>query len=294
MARALEQLAEGVHYLPGAVNSLIVEGADGQAVIIDSGLDQGQARQIAKALSSLGLRPGALLNTHSHADHCGGNAELLERYPDIQIYAPPLEAELIRCSELEPVYLYGARPPGELRNKHLQAQPRPAEPIGPGRQRLAGRELELIPCPGHALNQYAVRIAGVLYAADGLFGPQVLAKHPLCFCQDSALQKRSAAELGDLQGVRLVLPGHGDPSADLSGLAEENLRHFQETSARILRCCEQPKSAEAIVAELSSASSLPLWYLDRSTVLAHLSELISLERVDWKLSGVPVFCLRLP
>ena len=48
-------------------------------IVIDPGLEP---QKIIGRLEELGLTPAALLNTHGHGDHIGGNAALKQRWPD--------------------------------------------------------------------------------------------------------------------------------------------------------------------------------------------------------------------
>ena len=62
--------------LTGLTNIGLVRTGEGQAVLIDSGGDDSSGRRIRKALEAEGLTLQAIYNTHSHADHIGGNAFL--------------------------------------------------------------------------------------------------------------------------------------------------------------------------------------------------------------------------
>lgn len=288
---ALIPLSPGVSYLPGAVNSLVLEDGHGGALLADTGLDDSHARKLLRALEDAGLTPTAILNTHSHADHHGGNVHILKQFPDVEVFAPPLEAAIIAHPLLEPVTLFGARPPRDLQSKFLLAPASPARPLSPaGVTRIGGVEVELLDVPGHAVQMYAVRAGDVLYATDALFGPDALAKHPLTFCADSAAQKASVARLGTLQGVRVTLPGHGDPARDLAGLVETNLALYTRTTQAVLDAVQaQPGTVDDLLARVCEALGVTMMnagavVLNRAVVSAHLTELLEAGHVQLQVS----------
>ncbi|SMB89805.1 MBL fold metallo-hydrolase [Deinococcus hopiensis] len=284
-APLLQPLAPGIHVLPGAVNSVVAENGVGGALVVDTGLDESHARKLLRALEAAGLTPSAVLNTHSHADHHGGNAFLLARCPGLAVFAPPLEAAIIHHPILEPLSLFGARPPRELQNKFLLAPASPAQPLPDvGRLTLGGVAVELLDVPGHAAQMVAVRFGDVLYAADALFGPEALAKHPLTFCADSAAQKASATRLGELGGVRLTLPGHGESTEDLPGLVAANLAAYERTTRAVLEGLEAGEATVDVLlarvcrrlgVEMANAGAV---VLNRAVVSAHLTELLETGR----------------
>ncbi|CAM3895002.1 MBL fold metallo-hydrolase [Deinococcus frigens] len=289
---SLIALAPGILYLPGAVNSVVVVARGADALLIDTGLDDSHARKLLRAVADAGLTPCGILNTHSHADHHGGNAFILKRFPELKIFAPPLEDALITHPILEPLTLFGARPPRELQNKFLLAPRSPARLAPePGLCRIGGADIELIEVAGHASLMYAVRVGEVLYAADALFGPEALAKHPLTFCADSGLQKQSAAKLLELEGVKTVLPGHGEPTDDLAGLVAINLAAYERTTAAALGAVGGGEaSIDELLARVCGALGVTMTnvgavVLNRAVVSAHLTELLETGRVQMKVSG---------
>lgn len=56
-------------------------------------VDPGSSAEVIAKLEALGAKPTAILCTNHHADRCAGNAELLERYPELKIYAHSSESE---------------------------------------------------------------------------------------------------------------------------------------------------------------------------------------------------------
>ncbi|HLO03146.1 MAG TPA: MBL fold metallo-hydrolase [Symbiobacteriaceae bacterium] len=209
---SLIQLTERVHVWRGMVNMALLIGTEKRLVLIDSGLDASHARKALRPFLEQGYQLHAIINTHSHADHIGGNAELVRR-TGCQVWAPALEAAFIRFPQLEPIGLYGGVvPPSTLQVKFLQAEPTPVVHELPDRRglfELAGVPMELIPTPGHALAQVAVSVDGVLVAADALFMPDQIERHPILYLVDVAAY---LATLTSLQSrpERLILPGHGD------------------------------------------------------------------------------------
>ena len=280
----LMALSESAFLFPGAVNSVVFTQAQ-STLIVDTGLDESHAHKLLRAMQEAGLTPSAILNTHSHADHHGGNAFLLKRFPGLPIYAPPLEAAIIAHPILEPLYLYGALPPQELRSKFLLAPSSPAQPMAAGTHTLGGVEVTLISVPGHAAEMYAVQRGRLLYAADALFGPDALAKHPLSFCADSAAQKASVAGLLTLGGVTTTVPGHGEPTTDLPALVQANLDSLERATRAVLDAClEGGASTDELLARVCDRLELTMTsagavVLNRSVVAAHLSELLGRGQV---------------
>jgi len=290
MPAELVPLAPGVHYHAGVVNQLVVEDGAGGALIVDSGLDDSHARKLLRALNERNLQPVALLNTHSHADHYGGNAFITARHPGVRVFAPPFEEAVLRYPLLEPLYLFGARPPRELQGKFLMGAASVTE-LAPeeGSAEFAGVRVELVSVPGHAARMLAVRVGDVLFAADALFGPDALEKHPLTYCVDSAAQKASARRLGALAGVRVVLPGHGSPSENLAELVAVNVAAYERTTDAVREAARVPGTVDELLKGVCDALGVVMTsaanvVLNRSVVSAHLVELLEAGEVEMRVA----------
>ena len=267
-------------------------GPEKEAVMIDTGGDKDAGRRVKKACEALAVTPVAILNTHAHADHYGGNDFLVRNLSvhnrGLPVYAPPFEAAIIENPYLEPVYLFnGAKPPRELLSKWLMARPVAiTHLLAPGTLRLAGLELDIINTSGHAHTHYAVKIGDVLIAADAVFGTSVLDKYPLPFGQDIGAQQASAALVAEL-GVRIVLPGHGDPSEAVESLVQANLTAFARAASTVQAACTG-LSTEGVLKAAADAlgltmRDLPRYYLNLCVVNAYLSFLREAGRVELKL-----------
>jgi len=118
----LKKITELVYYIPNPANIGVVKDGEKSVILIDTGLDDDTGKKVLRLLEENGLFPKAIVNTHSHADHCGGNRYIKER-TGATIYASEIESAIIQYPLLEPLYLFsGASPLRDLRNKFLMAQ----------------------------------------------------------------------------------------------------------------------------------------------------------------------------
>jgi glyoxylase-like metal-dependent hydrolase (beta-lactamase superfamily II) len=270
------ELAPGIHLLPGAVNSGLVETANG-LLAIDTGLDRGAANRITRAAEALGRPLVAILNTHAHADHFGGIAQLVRRFA-LPVYAPAVEEAVIREPRYEPVYLFGgAEPVRGLVTRFLQAEPSPVDQVVRAGAALVvdGRRLELVDLAGHSLGQVGVRVDQVLFAGDGFFGQAALDKHGVPFLVDAP---RWMETLGRLQSdpAPCMVPGHGDALHEPGPTLAANLALLRRAEAWLeARIARGAMGTEELLVEFAVALGLRLadpasYVLNRATLLGFL------------------------
>ncbi|HET7230105.1 MAG TPA: MBL fold metallo-hydrolase [Longimicrobium sp.] len=274
-------LGGGVHVLRGAVNSGLIETENG-LLVVDTGLDRGAGNRIARAAEELGRPIVAILNTHAHADHHGGNAQLVRKLA-VPVHAPAVEECVIREPRYEPVYLFGgAAPVTALTSKFLQADPspvdvivRPGETVG-----IDGRELEMVDLAGHSLAQIGVRAGGVLLAADGFFGREPLEKHGVPYLVDAYRWMETLRQLKEIDAAWMV-PGHGEPLDEPGETLDLNLAILQRAAEWLAeRLRRATAGTEELLIEFAAAHGMrltdpPSYVLNRATLLGFLS---SMER----------------
>lgn len=291
---ASTQLSERVHAVLGAVNCAIVDLGGGQALLVDTGQDKDHGRRIRRALEELDLAAKIILNSHSHADHFGGNDYLLRQYPAAQVWAPEIEAEIIRSPDLEPIYLFhGAKPLAELTSKWLKG---PASPVhrlvAAGQEQVDGVTFELFDTRGHAHRQLAVLIDDVLLATDAVFGVETLAKYPLPFAQDVGGQLAAFDTVDRTMrdsAATVLLPGHGKPTTDVAGLVALNRKAVERACQAVLAACDGV-GTETVLAEVAEKlelrmTDLPRYHLNFTTISAYLGYLRAEGRVSAELTG---------
>jgi len=277
----LQPITARTFSIPGSNNLGFIATADGGAIAIDTGLDKDAGRLIRKALDEAKLPLRAIINTHHHADHIGGNEYLVRNIPGVPVYAPPLEAALIAHPLLEPVYLsMGAQPIPALQNKWLMAKGVPVDHLIEGTQiTIAGTTLDVIALPGHSLGQIGLAFDGVCFAADGFFGPAILQKHGIPYAQDVGAQLASLGRLA-ARNELYFLPGHGDltPRDQLEELLAVNQAAIEHASATVRAALAEPGDLLAVARRVRAAlglqlAAIPQYAIFVSAVSAHLGYL---------------------
>ncbi|MBS0450814.1 MAG: MBL fold metallo-hydrolase [Proteobacteria bacterium] len=77
-------------------NNVLLMGRHGTA-LVDSGYTSHSEQTLGLVDLALSGQPlDLLLNTHLHSDHCGGNAALQARYPEVKTLIPPGESDAVR------------------------------------------------------------------------------------------------------------------------------------------------------------------------------------------------------
>lgn len=213
---------KGASYYCSGRLSIGVYVKDNKAILIDSGIDQETAKMVDKALAQKGCQITAIINTHSHADHCGGNAFLQNKYKDLQIFSTKSESVFIDNPALEPTcFCAGADPFLELRNKYLEAKPSAVTNlIHPYKDQsivINGETFQIITLPGHTPGMIGVITPdNIFYCGDALFGEETFSKHGILFYTNIADTLATFDKLAALPVDALVFY-HG-------GLAENNLK----------------------------------------------------------------------
>ncbi|MCC8067042.1 MAG: MBL fold metallo-hydrolase, partial [Clostridiales bacterium] len=169
------------YYIQSPAKIGLVKLSDDEVCLIDSGNDKNAGRKVRQILDANGWKLKAIYNTHSHADHIGGN-QYLQKQTGCRIYAPGMECSFTRHPVLESVCLYGGCAPADLRHKFLMAQESNAEYLTDD---CLPEGMEQISLPGHSFDMLGFRTADdVLYLADCLSAEETLEKYQISYLYD--------------------------------------------------------------------------------------------------------------
>ncbi len=286
----LIQVSDSTYYVQSPAKIGLVKLNDKDVCLIDSGNDKEAGRKVRQILDANGWSLKAIYNTHSHADHIGGN-QYLQAQTGCKVYAKGVECDYVNHPILEPVSLYAGCPPKELRHKFLMAQPSTAEPLTDD---VLPEGFSIVPLPGHSMDMVGYRTADdVVFLADCLSSQATLEKYGIPFIHDVGAYI-STLEAVEKMEARMFIPAHADPAEDISGLARLNIDRAVEISDGILGICSEASSFEDVLRKLfvryGLTMTLEQYVLVGSTVRSYLAWMMDAGKLTVEIrDGLPAW-----
>jgi glyoxylase-like metal-dependent hydrolase (beta-lactamase superfamily II) len=207
------------HQFEEVISYLIV--GQRRALLFDTGMGIGKISALVARLTPL---PVTALNSHTHFDHTGGNAE----FADILGVDTPFtrnnekgQSNNYSRDALAPERICGALPAGVQVDSYTVRPYQITHWVKDGeRIDLGGRELEILFTPGHTPDSLSLldRANGLLFTGDTFYPGPIYLITPET---DFAAYARSAGRLAELAPrLKLLLPGHNLPTASPGSLLQ--------------------------------------------------------------------------
>jgi hydroxyacylglutathione hydrolase len=168
--------------------------------VVDPGLEP---EKTIASLEKSELTPGAILITHGHGDHIGGNAALKQRWPDCRLVVSQDDAAKLADPVLNLSAAFG-----------LGVTSPPADTVVKDGDALtaAGFDLEVLAIPGHSAGHVVYLWRGndpyVVFVGDVIFAGSV-GRTDFPDGDFERLKAGIQAKLFSLPETTLLLPGHG-------------------------------------------------------------------------------------
>lgn len=189
-----------IESMPFAQNSYLVKRSDrNDAVVIDPGLEP---EFILDAISEEGLTLAAVLNTHGHADHIGGNAAMKQAFPQAPLIIGTTDAVMLGDARANLSAAFGVpitSPPADrLVNEEDQVE-------------FAGLSFEVREIPGHSPGHVVFILKEqpiLVFGGDVLFREGV-GRYDFPGGSWPRLRDGIVQKLFSLPDNTIVYPGHG-------------------------------------------------------------------------------------
>ena len=158
--------------------------------VVDPG---GSPERVLSMIEKSGLEPQMILLTHGHWDHVGAIPALLEKWPDLPVYAH--EKELCPAGSPNPRYFLPHL--GKNQRTYGEGDVLP----------LGGLTLKVLHTPGHSAGSVVILAEDVMLCGDTLFAGSC-GRWDLPGGSEGAMLP-SLRRLAELEGDYKVCPGHG-------------------------------------------------------------------------------------
>jgi glyoxylase-like metal-dependent hydrolase (beta-lactamase superfamily II) len=229
---AAYQLAPNVWRIPAApfdfVNIFALIDDDGQVSLVDTGM-KGATKRTQAGLAVMGKSVDdvtRIVLTHAHGDHAGGAARMAE-LSGAPVAIHKTDARWAREGQAPPRDPASAG--GRLLNRlGTRANGFPAivvgEELDDGQMLPIAGGLRVVHTPGHTMGHVALlhEPSGVLITGDSIWNVRRMRWSVRAFCQDIAMNQRTAHVLGELE-YQVAAFTHGP---HVSEQAREQVRGF--------------------------------------------------------------------
>lgn len=208
-------------------NNVLLSGAPHEpAILVDSGYCTHGPQTLALVHHHLaGRRLQAVISTHLHSDHCGGNA-LLQREFGARVVIPPGEAAA--AAQWDMSRLTYAATGQRCERFAVDGVVSPGEVLD-----IAGRSWQVLAAPGH--DPHSIMLFSpeerLLIAADALWQNGFGVVFPEIEGENAFREVRSTLDLVSTLGCKTVVPGHGAPFHDVEAALERAYRRLDSFEA---------------------------------------------------------------
>jgi len=185
--------------MPFAENTYVVwKPKSSEAVVIDPGTEP---EAILEFLRERELTVAAILNTHGHADHIAGNADLKAAFPNAPLIIGSGEAELLTNPQLNVSRSFGF----DVTSPPADQLVREGDTLS-----FAGLTLDILEIPGHSPGHvvFVVRDEQTVFGGDVLFRGSI-GRTDFPGGSFSILAEGIRGKLYKLPMETVVYPGHG-------------------------------------------------------------------------------------
>ena len=207
-----------------SANNILLLGPD-DAALVDTGYCSHAEQTVELVASTLDTRPLThVLNTHLHSDHCGGNAALQARWPEVQTWIAPGQAAQVHA--WDPVAL-SYTPTGQSCPRF-----RADGVLQPGSTvTLGGRPWQVHAAPGHDPHSIVLfePERRLLISADALWEHGFGVVFPEIEGAQAFAEVAATLDVIEQLQPALVLPGHGPLFTDVDAAlarARQRLQGF--------------------------------------------------------------------
>lgn len=175
---SLIKIKGSTYYLNAPTNCGVYSFKNKNCLIIDTGINNTQAKKLEEAVLEAGLHPKYIINTHSHHDHCGGNSYFTSNYPGCSTYTSEKEKIMMENPFILSAALFSFENNKalDITNKSVNVD----NVLNFGENKINDEKFDIISLKGHSIDQIGiVTPEKVCFVGDSIFSKEIISKYSL-------------------------------------------------------------------------------------------------------------------
>lgn len=297
------KLLDSLYYIPGPTNTGIIcdnENGVNQLYLVDSGNNRVEAEKIFSTIQELfpiekgGFELKAIINTHSHADHAGGNAFIKEK-TGCEVWISYGEAGSLMNPELQSMVVGGGHPLPQVDTAYLHAEKCVPDRIIGQNTIISlnnGGKISFKELPGHYIDMLGILYTDsnektVFFAGDAVFGQAHILKYWIPFLFDVEKFKNTLEMLSN-SDYSWYIPSHGECVNRIQETTELNLIAILSTEHCVLsEIQKQPLTKSELIKRVADRNDIKFkvgqYALIECTLNAYLTYLMKKGKINVKI-----------
>ena len=286
----LNKIKGSTYYINASTNCGVFVFKNKNCLLIDTGINNTEAKKIDQILTENNLHPKYIINTHNHLDHCGGNIYFQKNYPGCLVYTSIKEKLFMENGELQASILSSSVPIKGIdkSNKPLSVD----FVLDYGINKINEEKFEVISLKGHSIEQIGIITPEkVCFLGDSIFSNEILQKYSFPYLYDIEESINTLNRIKDIDADYFLISHANDilNKEQIVTLANKNLENIETYKTQILELLDQPLSREDLLENISVLNDLSLnfyqYHLNFGGISAFITYLYSKGLINYSIEN---------
>lgn len=287
---SLNKIKGNSYYISATTNCGIFVFKNKNCLLVDTGINNTEAKKIDQILIENNLHPKYIINTHNHLDHCGGNTYFQRTYPGCLVYTSLKEKLFMENPEFQASILSSSSP-----IKGIDKSNKPITVdfvLEYGTNKINDEKFEVISLKGHSIEQIGIITPEkVCFLGDSIFSEEILEKYSFPYLYDIEESINTLNLLKDVDADYFVI-SHSNyvlNREQILVLVDKNLENIENFKNQMLDLLDQPLTREDLLENITILNDLSLnfyqYHLNFGGISAFITYLYSKGLINYSIEN---------
>lgn len=286
----LNKIKGNTYYINASTNCGIFVFKNKNCLLLDTGINNTEAKKIDQVLTENNLHPKYIINTHNHLDHCGGNTYFQKNYPGCLVYTSMKEKLFMENPELQASILSSSAP---IKGIDKSNKPLIVDfVLDYGTNKINEEKFEVISLKGHSIEQIGIITPEkVCFLGDSIFTDEILEKYSLPYLYDIEESINTLNLINTVDADYFVISHSNDVlnKEQIITLVHKNLENIKNFKNQILDLLDQPLTREDLLENITILNDLSLnfyqYHLNLGGISAFITYLYSKGLINYSIEN---------